>query len=520
MLSVGTLIFVSLRPLIKLLLCVGSGFIVTKADLFPMVAARGAGQIALNITTPCLMFSKIVPAFDSSNIGVLGPLVVIGAIYQALGIVISWGVKQLFWVPHRFRYGILVAGGWGNFGDLPTAVIMSITGPSPFRGKSDQDLAVAYISALVLYYMLTFFPLGGNRLIALDFKGADVEPEEIRAAMKRRHQHIIRGISRLIRRNTHRKSDGVELSDLEDRTNEKASTLQASRVIEQELKIEPETTSARPTMPLRRHVSLYDEVTVVESAYVLTRPPSSTGFIAEEKIESPPPPALAVPELGRDSSQPPTSIHGIEHDRVEESPPDVTRARRTLLILKGILQSLCMSASLSILISFLIALIEPLKALFVAVDGYSMPSAPDGEPPLAVLYDFADFMGAASVPLNLVCLGSALARLNVPRSQWPSLPLGAIFSLAVGRMILMPVLGVLICVGLIHVNFISQDDKVLQFICIFFSCLPTGTTQVFVTQVYSGTGDAEHLSAFLIPQYILMFLSMTVLSAYTLQLIF
>lgn len=54
----------------------------------------------------------------------------------------------------------------------------------------------------------------------------------------------------------------------------------------------------------------------------------------------------------------------------------------------------------------------------------------------------------------------------------------------------------------------------------FFSCLPTATTQVFLTQVYSGTGDAEHLSSFLIPQYILMFISMTALTAYSLQLIF
>ncbi len=63
-----------------------------------------------------------------------------------------------------------------------------------------------------------------------------------------------------------------------------------------------------------------------------------------------------------------------------------------------------------------------------------MPSAPDGEPPLAFVIDFAEFMGAASVPLGLICLGSALARLDVPRSQWPHLPLGAIFSLAIGRM--------------------------------------------------------------------------------------
>jgi hypothetical protein len=66
-----------------------AGFAITKADIFPSVAARGAGQIALvslllntlsddtedlhkNITIPSLMFSKIVPAFTPSNIGALG----------------------------------------------------------------------------------------------------------------------------------------------------------------------------------------------------------------------------------------------------------------------------------------------------------------------------------------------------------------------------------------------------------------------------------------------------------------
>ncbi len=48
----------------------------------------------------------------------LGPLILICVIYQALGIGIAWLTKQVFWVPHRFRYGILVAGGWANYGDI------------------------------------------------------------------------------------------------------------------------------------------------------------------------------------------------------------------------------------------------------------------------------------------------------------------------------------------------------------------------------------------------------------------
>ena len=44
--------------------------------------------------------------------------------------------------------------------------------------------------------------------------------------------------------------------------------------------------------------------------------------------------------------------------------------------------------------------------------------------------------------------------------------------------------------------------------------------QVFLTQIFSGTGAAEHLAPFLIPQYIIMFVSMTALTAYTLQALF
>lgn len=66
MLSAGTLIWISLRPLLRLMICVGFGFIVTKADIFPLVAARAAAQIMLNVAMPCLMFSKIVAGITST----------------------------------------------------------------------------------------------------------------------------------------------------------------------------------------------------------------------------------------------------------------------------------------------------------------------------------------------------------------------------------------------------------------------------------------------------------------------
>lgn len=56
--------------------------------------------------------------------------------------------------------------------------------------------------------------------------------------------------------------------------------------------------------------------------------------------------------------------------------------------------------------------------------------------------------------------------------------------------------------------------------CRFFACVPTSTTQVFLTQVYAPNGSAHYVSAFLIPQYALMLVSMTAFNAVALHILF
>ena len=56
-------------------------------------------------------------AFDSTWIWT-GPLVLVAVLYEIIGGLIAWIIKQFFWVPHRFRYGILFAGIFGNIGDI------------------------------------------------------------------------------------------------------------------------------------------------------------------------------------------------------------------------------------------------------------------------------------------------------------------------------------------------------------------------------------------------------------------
>lgn len=89
------------------------------------------------------------------------------------------------------------------------------------------------------------------------------------------------------------------------------------------------------------------------------------------------------------------------------------------------------------LAAIITALVPSLKALFIAPPAGSsvyIKPAPDGLPPLDVLFDTATFAGNACIPLGLVCLGSALARLTVPRPVRKA-PVGAIMTFAIMKVI-------------------------------------------------------------------------------------
>jgi auxin efflux carrier family protein len=122
-----------------------------------------------------------------------------------------------------------------------------------------------------------------------------------------------------------------------------------------------------------------------------------------------------------------------------------------------------------IVFAVMIALVDPLKALFLPPSAdfnpRFRPVAPDGQPPLAFVLDTATFIGAASVPIGLICLGSALAHLPVGSGK--AFPRGAIVALALAKMVFTPILGVGVTRLFVHVGFVNRDDKVLQFVCMY-----------------------------------------------------
>jgi predicted permease len=183
-------------------------------------------------------------------------------------------------------------------------------------------------------------------------------------------------------------------------------------------------------------------------------------------VSSTPPSHTVVPD-GSEGFTPLTSPEILQHDQSSINHRHPSRQLR--LRLRNFLAQLLKPCPIVIVFAIVIALVDPLKALFLPPSASFQPRfrpvAPDGQPPLAFVLDTANFVGAASVPIGLVCLGSALACLRVRSGAAEAFPRGAIATLAIAKMVATPLLGVGITRLFSHVGFVDPDDKVLQFVC-------------------------------------------------------
>lgn len=403
-------------------------------------------------------------------------------------------------MPRGFHYGILVAGVCSNWADLPTAVIMSITASAPFT-SGDSDVAVAYLSAFIFVLFITMFPLGGHHVIAMDFadgaRQADVNDEALESAAWWSRRPRWREAA------VHSDVERVAQHEISSETDEKDSEAIAScprTGFSCHLPSDPPESTTHNGHECRQS-------TRPPSAHVSPSPTVAEGIISSMSQDQKPPPGSLSSELK------PISI-------TNES---LSRLRRAFMVTRAFLITFASPVTTTMLVSLVIALIPALKALFISPPAGSnvhIGSAPDGLPPLNIILDTATFIGNGSVPLGLICLGSALARLQVSRPISRA-PIGAITALSILKMVLGPVVGVIIVEALTHhTTLIDPNDKVLRFVCILYSAMPTSTTQVFLTQAYSPDGSADHIAIFLIPQYALMLITITALSAYSLKILF
>ncbi|GAA5954599.1 hypothetical protein JCM21900_006078 [Sporobolomyces salmonicolor] len=596
--GVRTLVWLSVKPLIKLVIPAAAGFSLSRHDLFPPAASRGASQVILNVTLPALLFSKIVPSFTSDNVAAIGPIMLVGAVYMGISLALGLVIRAVFPTPKNFRFGLLAAATWSNWGDLPTSVVQTVCASAPFSGTTDANLAVAYVAIFILLFYVTLFPLQGIHLIERDYThppkplpsledGVAGDGEHWRLAKVRAAGRRMTG---LVRRHKAGERAGDAALGVE-----KVSPGVTGVVVRR-------ASSSRsgpppPFTDLRRHITprLIDSASVraIASAAHAAAPTQTPDYLtaASASTTSPSASALAlrrssfgrgetlrmhaglsgeqvkaavgstfgendgeITEVGTEQveetlgdggeeaekvagareafpvTSPQTTLGEAElekekedelsdEEQVDGGRPARAWAVRVLVGVRGFVRSLLTPPTISLLTALVCALVDRLKALFTEVPNYSWhPTAPDGDPPLAIILDTSTFVGAASVPLGLFVLGSALSRMRIPRPI-SRLPLPSIFALALAKLVLLPIVGFVLVEGLAnHTSLVRADNHVLRFVLVYFSCVPTATTQIFAPE--DGESNSDVLSAYLIVQYCVFAISSVVLTALTLRSIF
>ncbi|WWC92597.1 uncharacterized protein L201_007556 [Kwoniella dendrophila CBS 6074] len=474
--SAGVIIYKAFMPTFMMFMVIVIGFLAAKRDILTPAGAKVLGSIMVGITMPALVFSSMVSAFTPENVKAIGPLLLAAFMFQMLGVLLAWITREIFYVPTDFRWGILVCGICSNWGYGPTAILQAIATSAPFDPEVDVDLGVAYLSIFAAYMQTTFWGLGVNKLCGWDYRE---DRRSVKAPLLRRQ---LKSIKNLI---LHK--DGKD----------KASTIQVDPEFQATLEFE----------------TIQDKGTGTPFTQVDIEPfiPSTTAGSSHTVI-----PIHQIANSG--SGQYSASVHKrsvLDNDRTNPVQPDNQPSlgvdtQRDKTSSKPIWKRMILiivnqpNVTKAIILSIPLATIQPLKALFVATSGWSggrMPNAPDGNPPLHIIIQITAYLGAMAVPGALLCLGASFARLKMPKNLH-DLPYGAIISLTVSKMIIVPVFAIFVIQAMRDkTSLFPREDKIRTFATLLVSGSPSQVIQVVVTQSYNPDGTAETLSSFLIVQY-------------------
>ncbi|KAI0751199.1 auxin efflux carrier [Daedaleopsis nitida] len=483
--SAAFLIYSGIMPLVKTFLTIIGGYVLARMDLFPKAASRGASQVTMNMALPALIFASVVPAFTPSNISALGPIFLIAFTYQAIGFLAGLIIREVCYVPRNFWQGIVVLTGMSNWGNLPNAVVLSITQQPPFDPAVDQALGVSYVSIFIVSYHIVFWMFGAAHSLSWDYRPGVPQGEAAERRVSWREKPIGSLIVRHILGQQPQPSSFDLPTDvqkdeeeaLSEKALEKAPAPVSEILVDFDARAEP---NPDPDVQLARKTSRLSTTAApthrrTPSIGIAPAGPSST-----VPPVPPPTPAQSIREFDTQSTT--ATLH------TPTLPQKLVRVFRPL-------SALVTPVTITLAIALPIALVNPLKALFVDISDLGGPvfRGPDGRPPLAFLIDTAQFMGGITIPLALVLLGASFARVQLPRPL-SRLPIAAMVATTLAKMAVLPVVGVFLVQAMTAGGIVDPKAKVLRFVLIFLSGTPTAVNQLIVASLYSPDGNTDTLA--------------------------
>ncbi|KAL6941471.1 hypothetical protein ACO0RG_002602 [Hanseniaspora osmophila] len=191
--SLGECIYIALKPIFKIYLIMGTGFLLVKTDNLSLETTRGMSNLIINAILPCLAFNKIVANISDRDIKTIGVIVLSCVILFTLGFAGAFAANYVTPVPKKWYYGILFTGIFPNISDLPIAYMQSL-GTTGLFSTAEVEKGVAYACVFMSVQNFMLMNLGMFRMIGFDIdvtdeaqEGEEVDLEDKNNSIDREH---------------------------------------------------------------------------------------------------------------------------------------------------------------------------------------------------------------------------------------------------------------------------------------------------------------------------------------------
>lgn len=532
--NLGSIIFTSVRAILKFVLTAACGTFLARRKFLDSAGTRAISQAILNVFLPALIFNKVISGIDRDEMKEVGILVLTAVLYTIIGLAFGFIVRFVTRIPRGWRYGVLAIGAFSNWGDLPLVLVSTIVASAPFNNTTDQDKGLAYVSVYIFVQNTLMFSLNGVWLVGKDFDEQDLTREShgVVGNLRNLRSSLSNMKHRMSRTSMITSATGTpDPSRMHSRTSTITSDLESS----------PDQGTLQVVRSPISRVDTSRSLKAGESLGVAARPhhdsddalrPVISGVLHQGDIHS----TIEMSEITRIPSTLPKNSTNcrVVRDHTsssEESTADdnlpikapslLTRFRDSpsLQRLLRILLRFSSPPSLATISAFIIAAFPPLRALFVASSDPTKYQwvAPDSLPPLDFFLTLTAFIGNASVPSSLLILGYQLSKLELGRMPvWR----GALVMAGL-KLIVMPIIAIAWTQFLSSSRLMSSiDDKVLKLVMILPSAVPSATSLLYITQIMAPEGrdeNVKYISVFLVIQYLMVGITLTITTVYTLN---
>lgn len=554
MVSTGSVIYEAVKPIFKIYIIIGIGVIMARKNILNVRTCRDMSDLVVSAIMPCLIFYNIVSNLKSSDIKNLGIIFFESTLLYLIGLSLAYLVYLLCRSPKRWLGGLLSVGLFPNISDLPIAYLQTLSNGGLLFTKDQGDKGVAYVCIFLAAQILYQFSFGLYQLIEWDFRD-ELKPKLDQEAHDQQDSVINdSGISekksinnipeestkpRLNSSNypeeaiddsssitfSFESNEGSEQSnrpDIRDEHSQHDEFLIAHEPHGESTSYKGSRTSSMSRRKRRRSGSTSSGTTTHLS---LQRTQSRTSALRRLRSEDVNDIINEYSEFeGLKSGELRATTSGAGDIDVDfiAGPDNTTIGTKVKTSrkqkVKNFFKNFLKPNSVSLIIAIIVAMSPPLKALFVKTS-FSMPNAPDSEPPLSFIMDTTSYVGNASVPTGLLLLGACISRLKLstmPNGFWKTA-----VAITVVRLIIIPIIGVGLTTGFQHGGWFG-DDNILRFVSVVLYGLPNATALVYFTAFYTDPNSDDHLqmdclSASLIFQYAILCISLPFLVTFTLK---